>query len=178
MTAWSPFRSTIPPIWWPFRVETYTAKRAYQIAFWNTAGAASPVVMGGFHATLVSGGGLPIRRGDRAVTRPRSRLASKWSTTPATALLKAPLSCGHDRHSLAVRSGSTARSFAGKRYLPLRPGRDRAWLPLSPANSAPSRLLLSGQTHRRRPVDEIVAELVEIRHQRKLFFFVDGIFAG
>src|SRR6185436_13479016 len=82
---------------------------------------------------------------------------------------------GHDRHSLAgVRFDRSV--FAGKRYLPLglvETGRGCRF----PCEFCAIQTFF-GQTHRRRPVDEIVAELVEIRHQRKLFFFVDDNFAG
>jgi radical SAM superfamily enzyme YgiQ (UPF0313 family) len=152
-------------------VETYTAKRAYQIASeYRRRGV--PVVMGGFHATLV-----PEEVSQYAEAIVLGEAEAAWPEVVDDArhgTLKRRYG-GHDRPSLAgVRFDRSV--FAGKRYLPLglvETGRGCRF----PCEFCAIQTFF-GQTHRRRPVDEIVAELVEIRHQRKLFFFVDDNFAG
>ncbi|WP_242109884.1 B12-binding domain-containing radical SAM protein [Aliiroseovarius subalbicans] len=152
-------------------VETYTAKRAYQIASeYRRRGV--PVVMGGFHATL-----MPDEVAQYAETVVIGEAEAAWPEVLDDArhgTLKARYK-GVDRNSLAgVRFDRSV--FQGKRYLPLglvETGRGCKF----PCEFCAIQTFFGG-THRRRPVDEIVAELREIRHQKKLFFFVDDNFAG
>lgn len=152
-------------------VETYTAKRAYQIASeYRRRGV--PVAMGGFHATL-----LPAEVSQYAEATVVGEAEASWPELVDDARhgrLKR-LYESHDRPSLAgVRFDRSI--FAGKRYLPLglvETGRGCRF----PCEFCAIQTFF-GRTHRRRPVDEIVAELCEIRATRKLFFFVDDNFAG
>jgi radical SAM superfamily enzyme YgiQ (UPF0313 family) len=125
-------------------VETYTAKRSYQIASeYRRRGV--PVVMGGFHATLA-----PDEVAQYAEAVVTGEAEPVWADVIDDA-----------------RSGRLKRfyrapaqpSLAGLRY-------DRAVQSFFK------------QTHRRRPVDEIAADLASQKSQKQLFFFVDDNFAG
>lgn len=152
-------------------VETYTAKRAYQIASeYRRRGV--PVVMGGFHATL-----MPDEVSQYAEATVMGEAEAAWPEVLDDARhgkLQRRYK-GHDRHSLAgVRFDRSV--YAGKRYLPLglvETGRGCRF----PCEFCAIQTFF-GQTHRRRPVDEIIAELTEIKRTKKLFFFVDDNFAG
>ncbi|MHA6264885.1 B12-binding domain-containing radical SAM protein [Arenibacterium sp. CAU 1754] len=152
-------------------VETYTAKRAYQIASEYRARGV-PVVMGGFHATL-----MPDEVAQYAEAVVIGEAESAWPEVlddAAHGTLK-PRYMGTDRRSLAgVRFDRSV--FQGKRYLPLglvETGRGCRF----PCEFCAIQTFF-GQTHRRRPVDEIIAELTEIRDKHNLIFFVDDNFAG
>lgn len=152
-------------------VETYTAKRAYQIASeYRRRGV--PVVMGGFHATL-----LPEEVSQYAEATVIGEAEGAWDEVVDDArhgTLKRVYH-GRDRHSLkGVRFDRSV--FGNKRYLPLglvETGRGCRF----PCEFCAIQTFF-GQSHRRRPVDEIVSELREIRETKKLFFFVDDNFAG
>lgn len=152
-------------------IETYTAKRAYQIASEYRARGV-PVVMGGFHATL-----MPDEVAQFAEAVVVGEAESAWPEVlddAAHGTLK-PRYNGTDRRSLAgVRFDRSV--FRGKRYLPLglvETGRGCRF----PCEFCAIQTFF-GQTHRRRPVDEIIAELTEIRDRHRLIFFVDDNFAG
>jgi radical SAM superfamily enzyme YgiQ (UPF0313 family) len=152
-------------------VETYTARRAYQIAS-DYRKRRVPVVMGGFHATL-----MPDEVSQFAESVVLGEAEAAWPEVIDDArhgTLK-PRYDGHDRPSLAgVRFDRSI--YRGKRYLPLglvETGRGCRF----PCEFCAIQAFFN-RTHRRRPIDEIVAELREIRHTRKLFFFVDDNFAG
>ena len=147
-------------------VETYTARRAYQIASeYRRRGV--PVVMGGFHATLATS--EVTRWADAVVVGEAEGL---W-----------PLVVDDFRHGTLQRvyrhevapilSGLRAdrRIFRGKRYLKL---------PLvETARGCKFRCdFCSIQTfhavgHRRRDLDDFLAEITEARDRGRLFFFVD-----
>ena len=135
-------------------VETYTAKRAYQIASeYRRRGV--PVVMGGFHATLVPDEVARLRR-SRGGRRGRGALAAgdrRRAARPAA--------------SRSTSAEQPARPRAG----PLRPlalPRASATCPsgwsrpgaaaTSRASSAPSRRFFE-RTAAPRPIDDIVAEI-------------------
>lgn len=152
-------------------IETYTAKRAYQIASeYRSRGV--PVVMGGFHATL-----MPDEVAEFADAIVVGESESAWPEVIDDAChgtLK-PRYSGLERKSLAgVRFDRSI--YQGKRYLPLglvETGRGCRF----PCEFCAIQAFFD-RTHRRRPVDEVIAELTEIRDQHKLFFFVDDNFAG
>lgn len=152
-------------------VETYTAKRAYQIASeYRRRGV--PVVMGGFHATL-----MPDEVAQYAEAVVVGEAESAWAEVVDDArhgTLKRRY-LGTDRKSLdGVRFDRSV--FRGKRYLPLglvETGRGCRF----PCEFCAIQTFFGG-THRRRPIDEIIAELEEIKHEKRLFFFVDDNFAG
>ena len=152
-------------------IETYTAKRAYQIASeYRKRGV--PVVMGGFHATLV-----PEEVSQYAEAIVIGEAESVWTEVIDDArhgrLRKVYRASG--RPSLAgVRY--ERRIFEGRRYLSIglvETGRGCRF----PCEFCAVQTFFD-QTHRRRPVDEIVAELAALKREKKLFFFVDDNFAG
>ncbi|NJM83852.1 MAG: B12-binding domain-containing radical SAM protein [Tabrizicola sp.] len=152
-------------------VETYTAKRAYQIAT-EYRRRRVPVVMGGFHATL-----MPDEVAEYADAVVIGEAEAIWPEVVDDARhgrLKQRYK-GHDRtHLDGVRFDRSV--FRGKRYLPLglvETGRGCRF----PCEFCAIQTFF-GQTHRRRPVDEIIAELHEIRADKQLFFFIDDNFAG
>ena len=152
-------------------VEIYNARRAYEIAAeYRQRGV--PVVMGGFHATL-----MPDEVAQYAEAVVVGEAESAWAEVVDDArhgTLK-PRYNGTDRPSLdGVRFDRSV--FKGKRYLPLglvETGRGCRF----PCEFCAIQTFFGG-THRRRPVDQIVQELQEIKHDKRLFFFVDDNFAG
>lgn len=152
-------------------VETYTAKRAYQIASeYRRRGV--PVVMGGFHATLapdevaqyaeavVTGEAEPIWN-DVIDDARRGRLKSLYQAPaqPSLAGLRYDRSIFGDRRYLSIGLVETGR---GCRF---------------PCEFCAVQTFFK-QTHRRRPVGEIVADLQSLKSTKQLFFFVDDNFAG
>lgn len=152
-------------------VETYTARRAYQIASeYRRRGV--PVVMGGFHPTL-----LPEEAERFAEAIVIGEAEEIW-----------PEVIDDLRHgSLRKRYQSEQqpsldrirldRSIYGKkRYLPLglvETGRGCRF----PCEFCAIQSFFR-RTHRSRPVDAVIAELESLQHRSKLFFFVDDNFAG
>jgi len=152
-------------------VETYTARRAYQIASeYRKRGV--KVVMGGFHATL-----LPEEVSRYAEATVIGEAEAVWPEVIDDARhgkLKS-LYKGKDRPSLAgVKFDRSI--YKGKRYLPLglvETGRGCRF----PCEFCAIQTFFS-QTHRQRPIDDIISELETIKHEKKLFFFVDDNFVG
>lgn len=152
-------------------VETYTARRAYQIASEYRARGV-PVVMGGFHATLCP---------DEVATYAESVVVGEAENVW-------PEVVDDFRHGrLAPRYEAGERpSLTGLRYDRGR-FRDRPYLPIGLVETgrgcrfrcefcAVQRFY--GATHRVRPVDDVVADIMERRHLVRLFFFVDDNFAA
>jgi radical SAM superfamily enzyme YgiQ (UPF0313 family) len=152
-------------------VETYTAKRSYQIASeYRRRGV--PVVMGGFHATLapdevvqyaeavVTGEAEPVWAD--VIDDARSGRLKRFYRAPAQPSLAGL------RYDRAI--------FAARRYLSIglvETGRGCRF----PCEFCAVQSFFK-QTHRRRPVDEIAADLASQKSQKQLFFFVDDNFAG
>jgi radical SAM superfamily enzyme YgiQ (UPF0313 family) len=147
-------------------VETYTAKRAYQIATeYRQRGV--PVVMGGFHAALcpdeVARHAEAVVIGEAEVTWPQviddarhGRLQKFYRAT--------------SRPSLSgLRPDRSI--FRGKRYLPIGLVEAGRGCHLRCEFCAVQTVFDSTQT--RRPIDDILAELRQLKDSRKLFFFVD-----
>ena len=152
-------------------VETYTARRAYQIASeFRRRGV--PVVMGGFHATLcpeeVARFAESIVVGEAEEVWPQviddfrhGSLQARYEGKPRTGL--AGLS--YDRSI-----------FHGKRYLPLglvEAGRGCRYRCEFCAIQS-----FFDARHQLRPVEEIIAELHTLKGSKRLFFFVDDNFAN
>src|SRR6476620_7238311 len=147
-------------------VETYTAKRAYQIAS-EYRRRRVPVVMGGFHASLcpdeVARHAEAVVCGEAEVLWPRvlddarhGRLEKFYRQTgrPSLAGLKPNRSI-----------------FRGKRYLPVGLVEAGRGCHFKCEFCAVQTVFESTQT--RRPYDEILAELTALKSEKKLFFFVD-----
>lgn len=151
-------------------VETYTANRAYQIASEYRARKV-PVVMGGFHATLVP---------DEV-----SRYAEALVTGEAEGIWEEVLDdarhgCLKERYHGSQVCLSRVRVrrdiFRGKRYLPVglvETGRGCKF----PCEFCAVQTFFQ-RTYRARPVEQVLADIRAIQHQKKLFFFVDDNFAG
>jgi radical SAM superfamily enzyme YgiQ (UPF0313 family) len=147
-------------------VETYTAKRAYQIAT-EYRKRRVPVVMGGFHATLcpdeVAQYAEAVVCGEAEILWPRviddarhGRLEKFYRQA--------------DRPSLAGLKPDRS-IFRGKCYLPIGLIEAGRGCHFKCDFCAVQTVFNSTQT--RRPIDAIIAEIVQVRHERKLFFFVD-----
>jgi radical SAM superfamily enzyme YgiQ (UPF0313 family) len=147
-------------------IETYTAKRAYQIAS-EYRRRRVPVVMGGFHASLCPDEAARYAEsvvvGEVEELWPRvvedarhGRLEKFYRTTT--------------RPSLAgLRPDRSI--FRGKRYLPI--GLVEAGRGCHFQCDFCAVQTVFARTQTRRPVDEILAELVAVKPHKKLFFFVD-----
>ena len=149
-------------------VETYTAKRAYQIASaYRERGV--PVVMGGFHATL-----CPDEVADYADAIVVGEAEKVWAAVIDDArhgrLQK--FYRGSGRPSLAgLRPDRSV--FRGKRYLPIGLVEAGRGCHFKCEFCAVTKVFDASQT--RRPTEEIIAEIEQVRREfgRKLFFFVD-----
>jgi radical SAM superfamily enzyme YgiQ (UPF0313 family) len=147
-------------------VETYTARRAYQIATeYRRRGV--PVVMGGFHASLAP---------DEVALHAESVVVGE-----AEALW--PEVIDDYRHSRPKKTyrqeGRTSlagarpdrRIFRGKRYLPV--GLVEAGRGCHFKCDFCAVQTVFGATQTRRPADEILAEIAALKGSKRLLFFVD-----
>jgi radical SAM superfamily enzyme YgiQ (UPF0313 family) len=147
-------------------VETYTARRAYQIASeYRKRGI--PVVMGGFHATLrteeVARFAEAVVVGEAENTWPE--LIRDFQAGRMKRVYRAA-----GRPSLAcVRPDRSI--FEGKRYLAI--GLVEAGRGCHLKCDFCAIQSFFGSTQTRRPTDDIIAEIRAIKDQKKLFFFVD-----
>jgi len=152
-------------------LETYTAKRAYQIAS-DFRRRGVPVIVGGFHATLVP---------EEAELYAEAVVTGEAESVWAEVIDDLRHGTLRKRYEAAERPSldliRVDRSiFSGKRYLPLglvETGRGCRF----PCEFCAIQTFFE-RTHRQRPIDGVVAELRSIRDGAKLFFFVDDNFAG
>ncbi len=152
-------------------VETYTAKRAYQIASeYRKRGV--PVIMGGFHATL-----LPdeVEEYAEAVVVGEAELV--WDEVISDLKSGTLKRRYQSRERPSLENIRLDRSiFKGKRYLPIgliETGRGCRFACEFCAIQA-----FFDSTHRNRPIDDIVKEIKTLQKEKKIFFFVDDNFIG
>jgi radical SAM superfamily enzyme YgiQ (UPF0313 family) len=146
-------------------VETYTARRAYQIAS-EYRRRRVPVVMGGFHPSLCPED--VARYADAVVI---GEAEDVWPTLIDD--------CRHGRLGRIYRAPSRPslaglrpdrRIFRGKRYLPI--GLVEAGRGCHFRCDFCAVQTMFGSTQTRRPLDDVLAEVASMRG-KKLFFFVD-----
>ncbi len=147
-------------------VETYTAKRAYQIATeYRRRG--TPVVMGGFHATLV-----PDEVAKYAEAVVVGEAENQWERVIDDARSKRLQRFYRAEGRPQLAKIAPDRSiFRGKRYLPI--GLIEAGRGCHFKCEFCAVQTVFNATQTRRPVDAILAEIEAVKRQRKLFFFVD-----
>jgi radical SAM superfamily enzyme YgiQ (UPF0313 family) len=147
-------------------VETYTAKRAYQIASeYRRRGV--PVVMGGFHASLCPD---EVARYAESVVVGEAELLWRevlddYRHGRARKIYSSP------RRPALAGVRPDRRIFRGKRYLSIALVEAGRGCHFRCEFCAVQTMFGASQT--RRPTDEIVAEVAEARRGRKLVFFVD-----
>ena len=152
-------------------VETYTARRAYQIALrFRQHGV--PVILGGFHPTLMPEEASGFA--DAVVTGEAEAVWPEVMDDLAHGTLKARYDGGTrlDLSAISVDRGI----FRNKRYLPIglvETGRGCRF----PCEFCAIQTFFQG-SYRVRPVGDVIRELEGLRASRKLFFFVDDNFAG
>lgn len=147
-------------------VETYTAKRAYQIASAYRRRNV-PVVMGGFHVTL-----MPeevARFADSIVIGEAEQLWGQVIDDARAGTLQERYQ-QQDRPSL-VGTKPDRSIFQGKRYLPIGLVEAGRGCHFKCDFCAVQVVFNASQT--RRPLDDILEEIKQVRHKKKLFFFVD-----
>jgi radical SAM superfamily enzyme YgiQ (UPF0313 family) len=148
-------------------VETYTAKRAYQIAS-DFRRRGVPVVMGGFHAMLA--GEEVVDYAESVVIGEAEQIWPQVIDDARHGTLRKFYRAG-ERPSLAgVRP--RREIFQGKRYLPI--GLVEAGRGCHLRCDFCAIQTAFARTQSRRPVDDIVAEIQGLRGQgKRFFFFVD-----
>lgn len=152
-------------------VETYTARRAYQIAS-EFRRRKVPVVMGGFHATLAPE--EVSRFAEAVVTGEAEAVWPQVIEDARSGRLQRLYQGGTQSHLSAIRYDRSL--FAGKRYLPIR------LVETSRGCRFPCEFCaiqsFFDRTSRRRPVGALIDELRALKDGTKMFFFVDDNFAA
>ena len=146
--------------------EVYTAKRAYQIASeYRRRGV--PVVLGGFHATLVPE--EAARYGESVVV---GEAEDTWGQVIEDYRSGTPRKLYRAAAPPALDRSTPDRSiYAGKRYLPV--GLVEAGRGCTFACEFCAIQTFHRSTYRRRPVDQILADVRAVKDRSKLIFFVD-----
>lgn len=152
-------------------LETYTAKRAYQIAS-EFRRRRVPVIVGGFHASL-----CPTeaeRYADAVVVGEAEEVWGAVLEDLRAGRLQKRYRADRPASLASIRLNRTI--FAGKRYLPVRLLETGRGCPYACRFCAVQTFY--DRTYRRRPVDALLAEIQSLKSGAKLFFFVDDNFAG
>ncbi|GHV35957.1 B12-binding domain-containing radical SAM protein [Synergistales bacterium] len=152
-------------------VETYTARRAYSIAAeYRKRGI--PVVMGGFHATLIPD--ETALHADAVVIGEAEDLWPQIVEDLRRGKLR-PFYRSEGRPSLE-KIHPDRSVFRGKKYLPvtlIETGRGCKYACEFCAIGA-----FFASTRRQRPPDAVMKEILSLKNQTRLFFFVDDNFAA
>lgn len=149
-------------------VETYTAKRSYQIASdYRRRGV--PVVMGGFHPTLCPE--EVSQHAESVVIGEAEGLWEKVISDAARKSLKPYYSSSHRPDLTAVQPDRSI--YVGKRYLPL--ALVEATRGCQYRCNFCAIQTFFDHSHNIRPVDKIVAEIKSIKHKPLIFFVDDNI---
>ena len=152
-------------------VETYTAKRAYQIAS-DFRRRGVPVVMGGFHATLA-----PNEVTDYADAVVIGEAETTWPQVIDDARAGRLRRIYEAQRASDLSGVRIDRSlFAGRNYLPIRlieTGRGCRF----PCDFCAVQTFFE-RSARRRPIGAVVEEILAQRATTRLFFFVDDNFAA
>lgn len=152
-------------------IETYTAKRAYQIASeYRTRQV--PVIFGGFHATLVPE--EVERYAEAIVIGEAETLWHEVIDDLRHNSLKKRYRAETQPDLNDIRIDRSI--FNGKHYLPIglvETGRGCRF----PCDFCAIQTFFE-RTHRQRPVEHIIEEVRSLKKHNKLFFFVDDNFAG
>jgi radical SAM superfamily enzyme YgiQ (UPF0313 family) len=152
-------------------VETYTAKRAYQIAS-EFRRRRVPVVMGGFHATLMTD---EVKDYAEAVVVGEAEELWPHLIEDARVGRLKPIYQSNSQPDLGqVRYDRSL--FRGRRYLRLglvETGRGCRF----PCDFCAVQTFFK-RTARHRPIDAIVSEIASLKDEKKLFFFVDDNIAA
>lgn len=152
-------------------IETYTAKRAYQIAS-DFRARGVPVVMGGFHATLAPD--EAARHAEAVVIGEAENLWPELIDDARHGRLKRIYKADAQPDLASVRYDRSL--FRGKRYLPIHlieTGRGCKF----PCDFCAIQTFFD-RTARHRPIDAIVSELESLKQDARVFFFVDDNFAA
>jgi len=151
-------------------IETYTAARSYQIASeYRRRGV--PVIMGGFHATLVPE--EVARYADAIVT---GEAESVWPSVIDDLRHGTLRRRYHGEQRPLAEMRIDRRLFRGKRYLPIgliETGRGCRF----PCEFCAIQTFFS-RTYRARPTSHVIDELSLLKATKRVFFFVDDNFAG
>jgi len=150
-------------------VETYTAKRAYQIAT-EFRKRNVPVIMGGFHATL---------QPDEVEKYAESIVVGEAETVWNEVIDDLRYGALKKRYQAIAKPALghikvNRNIFTGKRYLPIKlieTGRGCKF----PCEFCAIQAFFD-RTHRARPVDDIIKEIKTLQGRAKIFFFVDDNF--
>jgi radical SAM superfamily enzyme YgiQ (UPF0313 family) len=147
-------------------VETYTAKRAYQIASeYRKRGV--PVVMGGFHATL-----SPEEVAHYAEAVVCGEAEALWPKVVDDAQHGSLDKIYRQDSRVSLAGLKPDRSiFNGKRYLPIGLVESGRGCHFKCEFCAVQAFFNSTQT--RRPIEDVLAEIEPLKSEKRLFFFVD-----
>jgi radical SAM superfamily enzyme YgiQ (UPF0313 family) len=147
-------------------VETYTAKRAYQIAS-EYRKRHVPVVMGGFHASLMPD---EVARYAEAVVIGEAE--GIWPRVMDDARHGRLEKLYRQEGRPTLTGLKPDRSiFRGKRYLPIGLIEAGRGCHFKCEFCAVQTVFKATQT--RRPIDDILREVEQVKHEKRLFFFVD-----